>query len=59
MVSVIVAICFVVFIGVGNTSLLYYAAKLSDSVQAMAENGRYKFAPVGKLDFVIRGAGSL
>ena len=33
MISVIVATCFGVFIGLGNTSLLYYAAKVSDSVQ--------------------------
>jgi hypothetical protein len=33
-VSTIVAICFVLFIGLGDTSLLYYAAKLSDLVQA-------------------------
>lgn len=33
MISVIVAICFVVFIGLSNTSLLYYAAQQSDSVQ--------------------------
>jgi hypothetical protein len=39
MVSVIVAICFVVFIGLGKTSLLYYAAKLSDSGQG---NGDWK-----------------
>ena len=33
-VSMIVAICFVLFIGLDDTSLLYYAAKLSDLVQA-------------------------
>jgi hypothetical protein len=27
MINVVVATCFVVFIGLGNTSLLYYAAK--------------------------------
>jgi hypothetical protein len=32
--STIVAICFVLFIGLGDTSLLYYAAKLSDLAQA-------------------------
>ena len=42
MISVIVATCFVVFIGLGNTSLLYYAAKVSDSVQGKGITGRYK-----------------
>src|SRR6266576_6377200 len=41
MISVTVATCFVVFIGPGNSSLLYYAAKASDSVQARPRNGRY------------------
>ena len=40
-VSVIVAICFVLFIGFSDTSLLYYAAMLSDSVQA--KGGGLKF----------------
>ena len=34
----IVAICFVVFIGLGDTSLLYYAAKLSDLVQVATKS---------------------
>ena len=34
MISVMVAACFVVFIGLGNTSLFYYAAKVRDSFQA-------------------------
>jgi hypothetical protein len=38
MISVIVATCFVVFMGLGNTSPLYYAAKVRDSVQAKAED---------------------
>src|SRR6266853_806926 len=33
MISVVVAICFVVFIGLGDTSLVYYAAMLTDSGQ--------------------------
>jgi hypothetical protein len=37
-VSMIVAICFVVFMGLGDTSPFYYAAKLSDLVQGKAED---------------------
>ena len=49
MISVIVATCFVVFIGLGNTSLLYYAAKVRDSVQAKAEDWKVQLsASVGK-----------
>lgn len=39
MISVMVAACFVVFIGLGNTSLFYYAAKVRDSFQAKTGRG--------------------
>ena len=38
MISVIVATCFFVFIVLGNTSELYYATNVRNSVQAKAED---------------------
>ena len=50
MISVIVATCFVVFIGLGNTSQLYYATKVRNSVQAKAEDCKVTLACFGRED---------